>query len=170
MRCSSDKGLTAREKKSRTFIDQVLAIGDEVRLKITGPCPQCIMTTLAQSDMPADSRILRRAARHNKAHVGVYASVLQEGLIRRGDATRLPEWLCAGWKAARGQGHSTRLVWQDRCGWRFFVRRLGSDVYMSLLVHQPNTRRIQGRPSLLIYTTQFLSRYLASLSSRLLSI
>lgn len=49
------------------------------------------MTTLAQSDLPADPRILRTAARHNKAHVGVYASVLQEGLIRRGDVIRLVE-------------------------------------------------------------------------------
>lgn len=68
-----------------------MAIGDEVRLKITGPCPRCVMTTLAQSDLPADPRILRTAARHNKAHVGVYASVLQEGLIRRGDVIRLVE-------------------------------------------------------------------------------
>ena len=73
------------------WIDQVLAIGDAVRLKITGPCPRCVMTTLAQLDLPADSRILRTAARQNKAHVGVYASVLQEGLIRRGDAIRLLE-------------------------------------------------------------------------------
>ena len=71
------------------WIDQVLAIGDEVRLKNTGRCPRCVMTTLAQSDLPADSRTLRTAARQNKAHVGVYASVMQEGLIRRGDAIRL---------------------------------------------------------------------------------
>jgi uncharacterized protein len=71
------------------WIDHVLAIGDEVRLKITGPCPRCVMTTLAQSDLPADRRILKTAAQQNKAHVGVYASVVHEGLIRRGDTLRL---------------------------------------------------------------------------------
>ena len=71
------------------WIDHVLAIGDEVKLQITGPCPRCVMTTLAQADLPADQEILRTAARHNKAHVGVYASVLQPGQIRRGDMIRI---------------------------------------------------------------------------------
>ncbi len=26
--------------------DRTLAIGDEVRLRVTGPCPRCVMTTL----------------------------------------------------------------------------------------------------------------------------
>lgn len=67
------------------WIEQVVAIGEQVRLRVTGPCPRCVMTTLAQSDLPADPRILRVAAQQNKGHVGVYASVLQAGLIRRGD-------------------------------------------------------------------------------------
>ncbi len=73
------------------WIDRVLAIGDEVRLRITGPCPRCVMTTLAQADLPADPQILRTAARQNKAHVGVYAAVVQSGLIRRGDALWMVE-------------------------------------------------------------------------------
>lgn len=73
------------------WIDRVVAIGDEVRLRITGPCPRCVMTTLPQSDLPADPDILRTAARQNKAHVGVYASVIQGGLIRRGDGLRFAE-------------------------------------------------------------------------------
>lgn len=73
------------------WIDRVLAFGPEVQLKITGPCPRCVMTTLAQADLPADPQILRTAARQNRAHVGVYASVLRGGLIRRGDALRIVE-------------------------------------------------------------------------------
>ncbi|MBM4088032.1 MAG: MOSC domain-containing protein [Planctomycetes bacterium] len=73
------------------WINHVLAIGEEVRLRISGPCPRCVMTTLEQSDLPADTRILRVAAQQNKAHVGVYASVVRDGLIRRGDAIRLEQ-------------------------------------------------------------------------------
>jgi len=73
------------------WIDRIIAIGDDVRLRITGPCPRCVMTTLAQADLPADPQILRTAAQQNRAHVGVYAAVVQGGLIRRGDALRFAE-------------------------------------------------------------------------------
>jgi uncharacterized protein YcbX len=67
------------------WIDHTVAIGDEVRLRITGPCPRCVMTTLPQGDLPKDPRILRTAAQHNQANVGVYADVIAGGAIRRGD-------------------------------------------------------------------------------------
>jgi uncharacterized protein YcbX len=71
------------------WIGRSLAIGDAVRLSITGPCPRCVMTTLAQGDLPRDAGILRTAAQHNQANVGVYASVLQGGMARRGDPVSL---------------------------------------------------------------------------------
>jgi hypothetical protein len=71
------------------WIGKVLAIGDTVRLSITGPCPRCVMTTLPQGDLPKDVGILRAAAQHNQANVGVYASVLQGGKVRRGDSVSL---------------------------------------------------------------------------------
>jgi uncharacterized protein YcbX len=71
------------------WIGRTLAIGDAVRLSITGPCPRCVMTTLAQGDLPRDTRILRTAAQHNQANVGVYASVLRGGEVRRGDSVSL---------------------------------------------------------------------------------
>jgi uncharacterized protein len=67
------------------WIGRTVRIGDEVRLSINGPCPRCVMTTLAQADLPKDSRILRTAAQHNQVNVGVYASVLRGGRVRRGD-------------------------------------------------------------------------------------
>jgi uncharacterized protein len=69
-----------------TWIGKVVAIGDTVRLKITGSCARCVMTTLPQGDLPKDVGILRAAAQHNRANVGVDASVLQGGKIRRGDS------------------------------------------------------------------------------------
>jgi uncharacterized protein YcbX len=71
------------------WVGQTLAIGDAVRLSITGPCPRCVMTTLPQGDLPRDTGILRTAAQHNGANVGVYASVLQGGKVCRGDLIRL---------------------------------------------------------------------------------
>jgi len=71
------------------WIGHTLALGDEVRLSITRPCPRCVMTTLPQGDLPRDPGILRTAAQHNQVNVGVYANVVRGGTIRRGDPVRL---------------------------------------------------------------------------------
>ena len=71
------------------WIGHTIAIGDEVRLRITGPCPRCVMTTLPQGDLPKDAGILRTAAQHNQANVGVYADVIAGGTTRRGDPVTL---------------------------------------------------------------------------------
>ena len=78
-----------KEFAESAWIGQILAIGDAVRLSVTGPCARCVMTTLAQGDLPKDAGILRTAAQHNQANVGIYASVLQGGKVRRGDSVRL---------------------------------------------------------------------------------
>ena len=79
----------ANDFVENAWIGQVIAIGDSVRLSVTGPCPRCVMTTLPQGDLPKDTGILRTAAQHNRANLGVYASVLQGGNVRRGDSVRL---------------------------------------------------------------------------------
>jgi uncharacterized protein len=73
------------------WIGHTLAIGDEVRLRITGPCGRCVMTTIAQGALPKDTEILRTAVQHHQGQVGVYAAVVQGGTIRRGDRVRLGE-------------------------------------------------------------------------------
>jgi uncharacterized protein YcbX len=73
------------------WVNSTLVLGDELRLSITGPCPRCVMTTLAQGDLPKDPGVLRTAAQHNQAHVGIYAQVAQPGTIRRGDLVRIAE-------------------------------------------------------------------------------
>lgn len=82
-----------------TWVGRMVGIGEEVRLNILIPCPRCVMTTLAQGDLPPDLEILRTAAKHNRViipalgakmpSVGVYATVLRGGTIRRGDPVRL---------------------------------------------------------------------------------
>jgi uncharacterized protein YcbX len=71
------------------WVDRTIGIGDEVRLRVAGGCPRCVMTTLPQGDLPRDAGILRTAAQHNHANVGVYADVIAGGAIRRGDPVTL---------------------------------------------------------------------------------
>ena len=70
------------------WIGKSLVIGT-ARLKIERPCPRCVMTTLAQSDLPKDPTILRAAVRENSGNVGVYAKVEAVGEVRTGDVVRL---------------------------------------------------------------------------------
>lgn len=68
-----------------SWIGHSVSIGDGLRLAVTGPCPRCVMITMPQGDLPADPGILRVAAQHNQANIGIYASVLSSGAIHRGD-------------------------------------------------------------------------------------
>lgn len=70
-----------------------------VQPRVSFTVPRCVMTTLAQGDLPADREVLRTIAATNSVDVlqtgtlypcaGVYADVLAEGEIRRGDAVRI---------------------------------------------------------------------------------
>jgi uncharacterized protein YcbX len=71
------------------WVGRTLRVGEEVRLKVSRPCGRCVMTTLAQGDLPRDLGVLRTAARYNSVNVGVYAFVEQGGSIKRAD----PVWL-----------------------------------------------------------------------------
>jgi len=73
------------------WIGKTIAIGNNVLLKVTEPCPRCVMTTLAQGDLPKDTDILRTAVQKNNGHVGIYANVLQSGAIRSGDEVKVVE-------------------------------------------------------------------------------
>jgi uncharacterized protein YcbX len=70
------------------WIGMRLAVGS-ARLEITAPAGRCIMTTLAQLDLPHDPGILKTIAKENGACLGVYARVLESGAVRRGDPVRL---------------------------------------------------------------------------------
>ncbi len=68
---------------------KVIAIGDEVRIKVMMPTVRCVVTTRAQDDLPDDPAVLRTAAKHNSANVGVYAAVEQGATVRRGDGLEI---------------------------------------------------------------------------------
>ena len=79
------------------WVSRTLAIGEQVRLEIVAPCPRCVMTTLAQGDLPKDTNVLRTAVKENQMEfmghpmptVGVYAAVRVGGVVRLGDPVRL---------------------------------------------------------------------------------
>jgi len=71
------------------WIGKKVMIGNDIVLRVTGPCTRCVMTTLPQGDLPRDLGILRTVARYNSVNAGVYASVHRGGTIRRGDLVRL---------------------------------------------------------------------------------
>jgi uncharacterized protein len=71
------------------WIGRTIAIGDNVHLTVTGACPRCVMTTMAQSELTSDLSVLQTAVQHNQGNVGIYASVKQGGIMRRGDAVQL---------------------------------------------------------------------------------
>ena len=72
------------------WIGRTLALGN-VRLRIDGPCPRCIMTTLSQGSLPKDGAVLRTAVVENAGNVGVYATVVQGGRVRCGDGVTIVE-------------------------------------------------------------------------------
>jgi hypothetical protein len=80
------------------WIGHKLAVGDGVTLSVISADPRCVMTTLAQGDLPKDPGILRAAAQHNRVDiagsgsypcVGVYATVEAGGTVGRGDTVAL---------------------------------------------------------------------------------
>ena len=68
-----------------SWVGRTIKIGEIVQLNIEGLCPRCVMTTLPQGNLPADAEVLRSAAQHNGANVGVYASVVKGETVRPGD-------------------------------------------------------------------------------------
>jgi uncharacterized protein YcbX len=73
------------ESVENSWIGKKMAIGEDIVLRVTGPCTRCVMITLPQGDPPRDSGILLTVARFNQVNVGVYASVLRSRTIHRGD-------------------------------------------------------------------------------------
>jgi uncharacterized protein len=81
-----------------SWTGRTLAFGDEVQLRVTIPCPRCVVTTLPQGDLPHDPGILKTAVQQNRLDlgdlgrlpcVGVYADVVRTGTVRQGDVVRV---------------------------------------------------------------------------------
>ena len=90
----SGEGFVENDWPGRT-----LAVGPALRIRASVPTARCVMTTLAQGDLPNDTEVLRTLARSNRlelpekgrgwACAGVYADPVTAGTTRRGDAVVL---------------------------------------------------------------------------------
>jgi uncharacterized protein YcbX len=84
-----DTGAESDQFIEDTWLDGELRIGPEVRIVKMRPALRCVMTTHRQTDLARDLRILRAAAQHHSARVGVFASIGSPGSMRIGDAVFL---------------------------------------------------------------------------------
>jgi uncharacterized protein YcbX len=80
-----------------SWIGKSIVIGDAV-LRVSIPCPRCVVPTLPRADLPLDGSVLRRVADRNTIDLGdfgqlpcagVYADVIQPGHIQNGDSVRV---------------------------------------------------------------------------------
>lgn len=81
-----------------SWVGHTITVGEAVRLHVALPDPRCVMTTLAQDELPKDNDILRTLTQHNRIQVGdagrfpcvgVYAVVEATGTIQTGDKVAL---------------------------------------------------------------------------------
>lgn len=80
------------------WVSHELALGNAARLNVAMPDPRCVVTTLAQGDLPHDTEVLRALVSHNTLQIGqwgqlpcagVYAGVAVPGAVRTGDRVSL---------------------------------------------------------------------------------
>jgi uncharacterized protein len=73
------------------FVGKSLRIGPKVVVSIVERDPRCMMITLDPDTAEKTPAILKAVAQAHEGMAGVYAAVLTEGMIRKGDAVELLE-------------------------------------------------------------------------------
>jgi uncharacterized protein YcbX len=77
---------------------QTLAVGADLQVDVSLATMRCVMTTLAQGDLPQDRGLLRTIATHNRIEIpglgswacaGAYAGVKQPGSVAVGDTVSI---------------------------------------------------------------------------------
>jgi hypothetical protein len=70
------------------WVGREVAVGDEVRLRVTNRMKRCVMTTMAQRDLPEDRRVLKTLTADRGMCIGVGTTVVVPGTVRLGDTVR----------------------------------------------------------------------------------
>lgn len=80
-----DRGVFAEDE----LIGKRLRVGDRLELAVIDTDPRCKMITIDPDSSVAEPKIMRALAQAHDGALGVYATVLREGVARRGDAITL---------------------------------------------------------------------------------
>ncbi len=72
----------------RDWIGKRLRLGNAV-IDVKMACPRCIMTTHPFADLKKDPKIMRALVKYADGNLGVYASVVEPGVVRTGDRIEL---------------------------------------------------------------------------------
>jgi len=76
------------------WVGRTLGLGDTAKVQVTMATMRCVMTTLAQQELPADRETLRTIASHNRIDIpglgtwacaGIYGDVATSGALHLGD-------------------------------------------------------------------------------------
>ena len=73
------------------LVGRSLRVGSKVVISILERDPRCVMITLDPDTGESIPELLRQVAKAHSATAGVYAAVLVEGILRKGDAVELLE-------------------------------------------------------------------------------
>lgn len=71
------------------WCDRMLAIGDTVRVRISGPTIRCGMVAFRQADLPKDAHVLRSITQDADLQFGVYADVVVPGRVMVSDCVQV---------------------------------------------------------------------------------
>lgn len=85
--------LDSKEKGfiENNWVGKKVYIGEEVILKIKQSTSRCVMTTLEQENLPKDINILKTIKKSNDGKVGIYADVINTGIIKIDDSILIEE-------------------------------------------------------------------------------
>jgi uncharacterized protein len=67
------------------WLEGTIEVGERVRIVQLRPTLRCVMTTHRQAELGRDLQILRAAAQHHQAQVGVWGSIGTPGTVQIGD-------------------------------------------------------------------------------------
>ena len=68
---------------------ETLKIGERLEIKIIERDPRCKMITLDPDTAEASPKLLRHVAKNHGGDAGVFAAVLREGRVNKGDTISL---------------------------------------------------------------------------------
>lgn len=72
-----------------SLVGETVKIGERLELKIIERDPRCKMITLDPDTAEASPKLLRHVARNHGGDAGVFAAVLREGRVKKGDSITL---------------------------------------------------------------------------------